>query len=71
MKFDISKHNPDPGYIRDLIERAKLNQTTAAAALGLTSRTVRNYVTSGEGHKPAPYLVQFALECLATRTPSA
>jgi len=65
MKFDISKHNPDPGYIRDLIDRAKLNQTTAAAALGVTSRTVRNWVSTGDGHKPTPYVYQFALEFLA------
>lgn len=65
MKFDLSRHNPGPQYIRDLIGRAGLNQTTAAAALGVTSRTVRNWVSVGQGHKPAPYVYQFALESIA------
>lgn len=62
MKPDATKHDPRPEYIRKLIERSGLSQVKAAAAIGVDPRTMRRYVL---GEASAPYLVQFALECLA------
>lgn len=66
MKPNAAKHNPDPAYLRELIERAGLSQREAAARVGVTDRTMRYYLsTEPESWKPAPYAVQFALEQLA------
>lgn len=64
---DATQHNPAPAYIRALLERAGISQTDAAARLGITNRTMRRYVADVHtgSHSPAPYIVQFALECLA------
>lgn len=67
MKPDSSRHNPDPRYLRGLLERAGISQRKAAELLGITDRAMRYYL-SDEGSatfRPAPYPVQFALECLA------
>jgi transcriptional regulator with XRE-family HTH domain len=61
---DIRLHDARPAYIRSLLERAGLSQHEAAARLGITDRTMRNYVRHGPG-KGAPYSVQFALEAMA------
>jgi len=68
MKPDSSRHNPDPAYLRSLLERAGVSQRQAASLLGVSDRMVRYYLAD-EGsaqHRAAPYVVQFALECLAT-----
>lgn len=66
MKPYAFRHNPDPGYIRSLIERAGVSQQEAARRLGISSRMMRYYVaTDSSDHRPAPYIVQFALECMA------
>lgn len=64
---DASQYNPAPAYIRALLERAGISQTDAAARLGITHRTMRRYVADRHcgSYSPAPYTVQFALECLA------
>lgn len=59
-------HNPDPAYIRGLLEKADVSQGEAARLLGVSIRSMAYYVSdSSAQYKPAPYLVQFALECLA------
>lgn len=66
MKPNASKHNPDPAYLRGLIERAGLSQREAASLVGVSDRAMRYYLsTEPDSWKPAPYAVQFALEQLA------
>jgi len=65
MKPDPTTHNPDPAYIQSLIDRAGLSQRKAAKAVGIGERTMRSYVNAGVAKQECPYLVQFALECLA------
>jgi predicted transcriptional regulator len=67
MKPNASLHNPHPTYLRGLISRAGLTQQGAARRLGISSRMMRYYLTpeDADGHRPAPYVVQYALEQLA------
>ncbi len=60
---DASQHCADADYVRDLLERAKLSQRAAARLLGINERTMRYYCS---GEQPVPYLVQYALEMLAS-----
>lgn len=64
MKPNASKHNPDPAYLRELLERAGLSQREAARRIGISDRMMRYYLADGEQNKPAPYSVQYALESL-------
>lgn len=68
MKPNASNHNPDPRYLRGLVERAGLTQRAAACALGISDRAMRYYLSDevSATFRPAPYPVQFALECLAS-----
>ncbi|HCF5748070.1 TPA: hypothetical protein NIH25_005274 [Pseudomonas aeruginosa] len=70
---DASNHNPDPRYLRGLLKRAGISQRRAAELLGLSDRVMRYYLSEDvkEGYRPAPYTVQFALECLANDLSSA
>lgn len=61
MKPDASKHNPDPKYLRSLIENTGLSQSKVAEYIGVASRTIRAYLA---GDRPIPYRIQFAVECL-------
>lgn len=67
MKPDSTKHNPDPAYLRQLLSDAGLSQRKAAHTIGIAERMMRYYLVDPEleTYRPAPYLVQFALECLA------
>lgn len=67
MRPDSSRHNPDPRYLRGLLEQAGISQNRAAGTIGISARMMRYYLTDpkSDGYRPAPYLVQFALECLA------
>lgn len=67
MKPDISKYNPDPTYIRALLEKAGLSQRKTAHILGISERMMRYYLvrTDNPNYRPMPYTVQFAIECLA------
>lgn len=67
MTPDATRHNPDPHYLRQLLQAADLNQVQAAACLGIHHRTLRYYLSEpgSTDYRPAPYLVQFALECAA------
>lgn len=66
MKPNARNHNPDPRYIRRLIERAGLTQEQAGERIGVGARTMRYYVSLDKAsYRPAPYSVQYALEQLA------
>ena len=67
MKPDSSRHNPDPAYLRGLLEQAGISQRKAADLIGITDRAMRYYLSevTAPGYRAAPYPVQFALECLA------
>nr|WP_104910495.1 hypothetical protein [Pseudomonas sp. LG1D9] len=67
MKPDSSNHNPSPTYLRDLLEQADVSQRQAANLLGVSDRMMRYYLADegSKQHRKAPYLVQFAIECLS------
>ncbi|MEC7472920.1 MAG: hypothetical protein VX946_06125 [Pseudomonadota bacterium] len=67
MKPDASNHNPDPRYLRGLLESAAVSQRQAAQLLGISDRVMRYYLSDegSDSFRPAPYTVQFALEQLA------
>lgn len=66
MKPNSTKHNPDPAYLRGLLEKAGLTQRAAAEAVGISPRLLRYYLTDrGGDHREAPYPTQYALEMLA------
>lgn len=72
MKPDATKHDPRPEYLRALIAQAGLSQRAAARQIGVSERTMRQYLagrrTLSDGRVIpclAPYAVQFALEALA------
>ena len=62
MTPDASKHNPDPKYLRELIEKAMVAQSEAAVLIGINERSMRRYL---DGTYEIPYVVQFCMECLA------
>lgn len=67
MKPNASNHNPDPRYLRGLIDQAGISQREAAQLIGMSWAGFRNYLRD-ESHRlyrVADYRVQFALECLA------
>ena len=66
-KPDASLYNPDPRYLRGLLEKAGVSQRQAARLLGISDRAMRYYLSdeASASFRPAPYAVQFALECLA------
>ena len=68
MRPDSSRHNPDPRYLRGLLEKAGLTQRQAAQLLGISDRVMRYYLSAetSDSYRAAPYPVQFALECLAS-----
>ena len=67
MKPDITLHNPDPTYLRGLLDKAGLSQRKAAHMLGVSERMMRYYLVHSDdaNYRPMPYTVQFCLECLA------
>lgn len=67
MKPNAASHNPDPAYLRGLLDAAGLSQRKAAEVLGISDRVMRYYLSdqTSDKYRPAPYPVQFALECLA------
>ena len=64
MPPNSANHNPDPAYLRGLIERAGLSQREAARRIGVSERVMRYYLADPPVGKPAPYPVQYALERL-------
>lgn len=73
MKPDASLHNPDPRYLRGLLDAAGITQRQGAQLLGISDRVMRYYLSdeASESYRAAPYTVQFALECLADVTASS
>ncbi len=64
MKPNAEKHhNPDPGYLRELIESLDppLSQRAISERLGIGDRTLRQYLA---GDRPIPYSIQYACEKL-------
>ena len=61
MTPDAEQYNPAPEYMSDLIDSTGLTQPVLAAKLGVDERTIRKWK---HGERVAPYLAQFALECL-------
>ena len=67
MRPDAGKHNPSPEYIRALVDGSGLSQRQAAKRIGISERSMRYYLSdAASDYRPAPYVVQFALESLAT-----
>lgn len=63
---DATKHDPSPEYLRALLERAGMSQREAARRIGLSERVMRYYLApESADYRPAPYVVQFALESLS------
>lgn len=70
MKPNAANHNPDPRYLRGLIEQAGISQRKTAQLIGMSWTGFRNYLRdeSDPLYRVADYRVQFALECLALQT---
>lgn len=69
-KPDAALHKPDAAYMRELVKASGLSQAEAAAAIGISERAMRNYLsTAKETFRPAPYATQYTLEQLAAFPP--
>ena len=65
MTPDATRHNPDPAYLRGLLLAAGVSQREAARRIGVSERVMRYYLAPDTAdYRPAPYVVQFALESL-------
>lgn len=63
---DATKHDPRPEYLRALLDAAGVSQREAARRIGVSERMMRYYLADEPAdYRPAPYLVQYALESLA------
>lgn len=60
-------YRPDPAYLHELVGRIGRSQREIARRLGVNEGQFRKYLTAKErpSHRPAPYLLQWALECWA------
>ena len=69
MKPDATYYDPDPLYLRALIDRAGLSQRRAARVIGISERVMRYYLSdpASGNYRPAPYPVQYAIEALSRR----
>ena len=67
MRPDATLYSPSPAWLRLLLRKAGLSQQAAARRIGISPRTMRYYLsdTDAPGYRPAPYVVQYALERLA------
>ena len=72
MRPDVSRHNPDPTYVRSLIDDIGLPQRQIARILGVDETLFRKYITHthNASYRECPYLVQFALEQWSAECPS-
>lgn len=67
MTPDATRHNPDPAYLRGLLLAAGVSQREAARRIGVSERMMRYYLADESAdHRPAPYVVQYALESLSS-----
>ena len=69
MKPNSALYNPDPRYLRGLVNKSGISLRKTAAAIGMSWPGFRNYLRdeSDPLYRPAPYTVQYAIECLACR----
>ena len=51
---DATNHNPDPAYLRGLIDRAGISQREAARRLGVSPRMMRQYLADSDVKTAAP-----------------
>lgn len=67
MKPNAELYNPDPEYLRTLIEQGGYSLSETARLIGMSRNGLRNYLRKPSEHlsRRADYRVQFALECLA------
>ena len=67
MKPDATLHNPDPAYLRSLVERSGLSQVQCARLIDLSPSTLRKYLMPADARSRlvADYRTQYALERLA------
>ncbi len=67
MMPDSSKHNPDPDYLKGLIQKARISQREAAKRIGVDERLFRMYLANRNANSAqnCTYPVQFCLEVLA------
>lgn len=61
MKLDQNNLRTDPAYIAGLIEKAGPRVSEVAAAIGMSHRSLNEWV---QGKKRWKYAHQYALECL-------
>ena len=59
MKPNIEEYNPDPTYLRCLIEKSGHTQNLASKLIGVNTDNFRKMLT---GRIKAPYSVQYVLE---------
>lgn len=64
MELNVENHNPDPDYIRKLVDNIGLSQRELARLIGTNDRSMRHWLS---GNTPIPYSCQFALEYLAEK----
>lgn len=70
MTPDATRHNPDPAYLRGLLLAAGVSQREAARRIGVSERVMRYYLApEAADYRPAPYVVQYALESLSRIKP--
>jgi len=60
------EYNPSPEYLRELIENSGLSQRAAARQIGISERSMREYLSLTNRKKKASYAIQFALESLGS-----
>jgi len=58
---------PNPDYLKSLIEKSGISQRKAAKCIGISERVMRQYLANRSAATAieAPYPVQFCLENLA------
>jgi DNA-binding transcriptional regulator YiaG len=61
MKPDARKLDTSPEYVQALIGSTGMTQDQLGEAIGVTGRTVRNWLS---GRQTWPYAAQFAIECI-------
>ena len=58
---DIRQFNPDPEYLRGLIEGSRFSYEEVAREIGVSERTLYNWLSKTRGYK---YTDQFTVERL-------
>ncbi len=61
-KPDATKYDPNPKYLRKLVDSSGLSQRQCAATIGVDERTMRAWLA---GDRAFSYPIQYAMEQLA------